>query len=133
MGPLGGIAAALRHAEGASFDAVLTIGVDSVGLPGDLPARLLPAPAYLAGQPVIGLWSHPTLGAAGAARVVEAILAGSGRHSMRAFAEALGARAVQVENTPANINTPADLSLWQARQDDSGKEPVHDTGGGDNT
>ena len=39
MGPLGGIAAALRHARDNGFDAVLTCGVDSPGLPGDLLAR----------------------------------------------------------------------------------------------
>ena len=113
MGPLGGIAAALRLAEEAGFDALLTIGVDSVGLPENLLDRLCPAPAYLAGQPVIGLWSHRDLGIAGAARAVEDILCGTGRHSMRAFAEALGARAVQLDTNPANINTPADLAMWR--------------------
>ena len=38
------------------FDAVLTVGVDSPGLPGDLLERLSPAPAFVAGQPVIALW-----------------------------------------------------------------------------
>ena len=115
MGPLAGVAAALRHAEKLGFNAVLTIGVDSVGLPGDLPERLGPAPAYLAEQPVIGLWAHRDQGVAGAARAVEAILAGPGRHSMRALAEALGARAVRIESHPANINTPEDLAEWANR------------------
>ena len=118
MGPLGGLAAALRLAADEGYDAVLTIGVDSTGLPDDLPALLGPAPAYLAGQPVIGLWSHPDLGVAGAARAIEAILAGTGRHSMRAFAEAIGARAVSLDLAPANINTPEDLALWQRRLDE---------------
>lgn len=112
MGPLGGLAAALHLAEDEGFAAVLSIGVDSVGLPDDLPARLSPAPAYLAEQPVIGFWSHADSGAAGAARVVEAILGGAGRHSMQAFAEALGARPVRLRSAPANINTPADLAAW---------------------
>ena len=112
LGPLGGIAAALHLAEGAGFSALLTIGVDSVGLPENLPGLLAPAPAYLAGQPVIGLWAHRDSGVAGAARAVEAILAGSGRHSMRAFAEALEARPVCLDANPANINTPADLAAW---------------------
>ena len=115
MGPLAGVAAALRHAEKLGFNAVLTIGVDSVGLPGDLPERLGPAPADLAEQPVIGLWAHRDQGVAGAARAVEAILAGPGRHSMRALAEALGARAVRIESHPANINTPEDLAEWANR------------------
>lgn len=117
MGPLGGLAAALRLAAGEGYDAVLTIGVDSTGLPDDLPALLAPAPAYLAQQPVIGLWSDRQTGTAGAARAVEAILSGTSRHSMRALAEALDARAVTLAAPPANINTPADLAQWELRHE----------------
>ena len=115
MGPLGGIAAALHHAEARGFEAVLTIGVDSLDLPANLPALLSPGPAYLTEQPVIGLWTHPNLGVGAAARLVETILQGTGRHSMRAFAETLGARGVQLDTGPANINTPADLARWSER------------------
>ena len=109
MGPLGGIAAALRHAEDAGYETVLTCGVDSLGLPEDLPALLAPAPAYLADQPVIGLWP------ASAAATVSAILESDARHSMLAFAEAIGARAVKSSHKPANINTPADLAAAETR------------------
>ena len=109
MGPLGGIAAALHYAADEGYAAVLTCGVDSLGLPETLPALLAPAPAYVAGQPVIGLWP------ASAAAVIEAILKGSGRHSMLAFAEALGARAVALYAEPANINTLGDLAAISAR------------------
>lgn len=54
---------------------------------------------------MIGLWP------ASAAPVLDALLAGEGRHSMRAFAEAIGARPVQLMRNPANINTPEDLLL----------------------
>lgn len=108
MGPLGGIAAALRFAEDAGYGEVLTCGVDSVGLP-DLPALLAPAPAYLADQPVIGLWP------ASAAATVAAILEGDGRHSMLAFAEAIVARTVTLAQGPANINTPADLAAAEGK------------------
>ena len=104
MGPLGGIAAALRFAEDEGYGEVLACGVDSVGLPENLPDLLAPSPAYLVDQPVIGLW--PT----SAASAVTAILESDGRHSMLAFAEAIGARAVTPEQRPANINTPADLA-----------------------
>ncbi len=104
MGPLAGIAAALHLARDEGYAAVLTCGVDSALLPEDLPELLAPAPAYLADQPVIGLWP------AGAAKAIEAILTGEGRHSMRQFAEAIGARAVKIAAGPANINTPADLA-----------------------
>ncbi|PKB14748.1 molybdenum cofactor guanylyltransferase [Novosphingobium kunmingense] len=104
MGPLGGIAAALRHASDHGFAEVLTIGVDSPGLPDDLPERLAPAPAYVADQPVIALWP------VNAAEAVTAILEGDGRHSMIALAERVGARAVRLPGGTANINTPGDLA-----------------------
>lgn len=104
MGPLGGIAAALRLARAEGYASVLSIGVDAVGLPANLPGALSPAPACLLSQPVVGLWP------VGAAQVVAAILASEGRHSVRAFAEAISARPVQLVQEPANINTPADLA-----------------------
>jgi molybdopterin-guanine dinucleotide biosynthesis protein A len=107
MGPLGGIAAALHHAAQNGFDAVLTTAVDSFGYDDDLVTQLSPAPAYCQSQPVIGLWP------ASAAPVIDAILAGSGRHSLRAFAQAMDARAVALGRIPHNINTPADLAAAQ--------------------
>ncbi len=104
LGPLGGIAGALRHAGDNGFGAVLTCGVDSLGLPANLPELLRPAPACVADQPVIGLWPVSALGA------VEAILQGPGRHSMRALADAVGARVVQLAAPTLNVNTPGDLA-----------------------
>ena len=109
MGPLGGIAAALHLARDEDFEAVLTLGVDTADLPDNLPALLAPAPAYLASQPVIGLWP------ASAAGAVEDILRGTGKHSLRALAERLGARAVHLDREPANINTTADLAALQGK------------------
>jgi molybdenum cofactor guanylyltransferase len=109
MGPLGGMAAALRLARDEGYDAVLTCGVDSAIMPENLPELLSPAPAYVADQPVIGLWP------ANAASTIEAILQGTGKHSMRQFAEAISARAVQTTAKPANINTPADLAALEQR------------------
>lgn len=103
MGPLGGIAAALRLTSDQAYDAVLTIGVDSLGLPKDLPELLSPAPAYVADQPVIALWPASALAA------VTEILEGDGRHSMIALAERTGARAVRLPGGTENINTPGDL------------------------
>jgi molybdopterin-guanine dinucleotide biosynthesis protein A len=110
MGPLAGIAAALHLARDEGYEAVLTCGVDSANLPEGLPSLLAPAPAYLADQPVIGLWPGSALEA------IEAILRSEGRHSMRQFAEAIGARAVQSAVKPANINTPADLAELEKRR-----------------
>ena len=104
MGPLGGLAGALNHALNHGFDQLLSIPVDCALLPADVRALLEPAPAYIASQPVIGLWP------AHAAAAIEEILSGTGRHSVRAFAEAIGARAVTRATLPANINTPQDLA-----------------------
>jgi len=109
MGPLGGIAAALYDARDEGFELVLTCGVDSVGLPEDLPTLLSPAPAYLIDQPVVGLWPVSAITA------IETILHGDGRHSMRAFAEAIGARAVDLGSKTININTPSDLAEAEKR------------------
>ena len=103
-GPLGGLAAALRYAERNGFDSVLSLSVDAQGLPDDLVERLSPAPAYIASQPVIGLWPVSAL------PVLEAILDGTGKHSLRALAQGCGARAVELPVPPANINSPEDLA-----------------------
>ena len=104
MGPLGGIAAGLRFARDEGYASVLTCGVDSVGLPENLLELLSPVPAYLAAQPVVGHWS------AGSVDAIETLLLADGRHSMLAFAEAIGAGSVRIGAKPANINTPADLT-----------------------
>lgn len=108
MGPLGGLAAALHHACDHGYAEVLSCSVDCLDLPEDLPALLSPAPSYLAQQPVIGLWP------ASAATVIDAILTGEGRHSMRRLAEALGARQVETGWEAGNINTPADLERYRS-------------------
>ena len=104
MGPLAGIAAGLHLARDDGYDSVLTIGVDSVGLPEDLLELLSPAPAFLESQPVVGHWP------AGAVDAIETLLLADTRHSMLAFAGAIGATPVKMSAKPANINTPADLT-----------------------
>ena len=104
MGPLGGLAAALHHARTHDFGAVLSCAVDSLGIDAALCQALGDPPSYIASQPVIGLWP------ASAAPILDQLLSGEGRHSMRAFAEAIGARPVTPPHDPANVNTPADLA-----------------------
>jgi molybdopterin-guanine dinucleotide biosynthesis protein A len=111
MGPLGGIAAALHLARDEGYEALLTVGVDSIGLPENLPDLLAPAPAFVASQPVVGLWPPS------ASEAIEAVLTGQGRHSMLAFAEMIGARPVKLLRNPANINSPADLAEAEKRRD----------------
>jgi len=109
MGPLGGIAAGLRHAQDADFASVMTCGVDCAGLPENLLEILSPPPTYLESQPVIGHWESD------AASIVQAILQSEGRHSMMAFAAAVNARGVKLASKPANINTRADLAAVEKR------------------
>ena len=108
MGPLAGIAAALRLACDEGYEGVLSCGVDSIGLPSNLLELLSPGPAYLESQPVVGLWPVGTV------KPLETLLLSEAKHSMLAFAEAVGATAVKIGTKPANINTPADLSALGA-------------------
>jgi molybdopterin-guanine dinucleotide biosynthesis protein A len=84
--------------------------VDAVGAD-DVCAALAPAPAFVESQPVIGLWPVAALPA------LEAILLGTGKHSLRAFAAACGARGVSLAHAPANINTTADLAALEDMTD----------------
>lgn len=103
MGPLAGLAGALAYASGNGFSHVLSVGVDAPGIPDNLRAMLEPGPAYVVNQPVIGYWPVTAL------VLLDQILASDERHSMLHFIERLDARSVALENSPANINTPADL------------------------
>ncbi|HTM96201.1 MAG TPA: molybdenum cofactor guanylyltransferase [Croceibacterium sp.] len=107
MGPLAGIAAGLHYAQDMDFESVMTCGVDSPDVSQEALADLSAAPCYLADQPVIGHWP------VGAASTIERILEGTGKHSMLAFAEAIGATAVKSAGKPANINSPADLTALE--------------------
>lgn len=104
MGPLGGIAGALIHAVDRGFDQVLTAPVDCVRLPADLRALFEPAPAFLETQPVIGLWPIAALGE------LKTMLEDGSDLSVRAYSRRIGARAVQSDFVPPNINSTADLA-----------------------
>ena len=109
MGPLAGVAAALRYASEKNYRSVVTCSVDCIDLPDDLVNQLSPPPSYLICQPVIGHW--PSDAAEAASRLLEE----DGHHSMLAFATAVGGRAVTVEIEPANINTNEDLANLEKR------------------
>jgi molybdopterin-guanine dinucleotide biosynthesis protein A len=107
LGPLGGICAALHHAQGRALDGVVTVPVDCLGFDDEVLAALLPGPACIASLPVAGVWP------VGALPLVEAILAGPPPHSLRRLAGACGARAVTSSHPLGNFNTPADLAAWE--------------------
>ena len=103
LGPLGGLAAALRHAEQQGFSHVLSAGVDAPDLPHDLAATLAgKGAAIVESQPVVGLWPVE------AARVLEAFIATGGR-SLYRFADHIGARRVALPAPLMNVNRPEDL------------------------
>ncbi len=109
LGPLGGVAAALRGAKG--YDAVLTCGVDTLGLPDDLLGRLSPTPAYLEAQPIVGLWPVAALS------TLEAMMSEGSNLAVRAFAERIGARAVKLDAIPANVNSREDLEAMERQHE----------------
>jgi len=103
QGPLGGLAAALRHAGERGHAFVLSAGVDVPDLPHDLAARLAgEGAAIVEVQPVVGLWPV-SVGPA-----LEGFMAGGGR-SLYRFADHIGARRVELAAPLMNVNRPEDL------------------------
>jgi len=110
LGPLGGINAALRYAADNGFSAVLTAPCDTPRLDRELIGALLrvPAPAYLASLPVLGVWPSAF------ADDLDACLAGTDDRSVRGWGRRIGATALDLP-APANINARADLDRLGAR------------------
>jgi molybdopterin-guanine dinucleotide biosynthesis protein A len=104
LGPLGGLMGALAYAADKGFEAVLSCGCDTLGLAAAHVAALTPGPSVLEALPIIGLWP------ADLAPELQDWMATHHRHSVYAFAQAVGARRVAVPNPPANINRPEDLA-----------------------
>lgn len=103
LGPLGGLAAALRHAGEQGYSHVLSAGVDAPDLPHDLAVWLAgEGAAIVESQPVVGLWPVE------AAPVLAAFLE-SGSRSLYRFADHIGARRVELPSPLMNVNRPEDL------------------------
>lgn len=117
LGPLGGIAGALRHARRRGYASVLTIACDMPRVPATLVEALARrAPAFCVDAPVLGHWPVDLADTlierlAGAAP----LSGGSGRQgrtgllSVRRWAGDIGALPVASPTPLANVNTPADL------------------------
>ena len=103
LGPLGGLAAALRHAGERGFAHVLSAGVDVPDLPFDLAATLAgEGAAIVESQPVVGLWP------VSAGPLLAEFMADGGR-SLYRFADHVGARRVELSAPLMNVNRPEDL------------------------
>lgn len=105
LGPLGGLAAALRHALEHDYEAVASIGCDTPMLPVDLVLRLQCAGqvSYLRDMPITGLWP------AALSPELDRFIAGSPSRSMRAWAASTRAVAINLPGPIVNINTAQDL------------------------
>ena len=109
LGPLGGIAAALDYAGRHGFEAVLTIACDMPRVPAALIERLTQArPSCCADAPILGCWPAALFEDLAAHLQAAATEAGT-RRSIRRWAQAIGATAVDAAAGLPNINTPADL------------------------
>lgn len=106
MGPLGGLNAALHHAQAHGFAGILTTGCDMPVYPADLPARLIgEQAAILEGQQLLGWWP------ASLANALDAHLAEANNRSIYGWLDRIGARVVTVPGLALpNINRPEDLA-----------------------
>lgn len=120
LGPLGGLAAALHHGAAQGFEVVLSLPCDIPVLPDDAIPRLIAAggPAYLETCPVVGCWPCAL------AETLEAHLERPDR-SMRGWAARIGAVAVRIEGSIANINTPDDLRRLAASRAGGPDQAAH--------
>jgi molybdenum cofactor guanylyltransferase len=104
LGPLGGLSAALHHAEAHGFELVLTAGCDMPGFGSDVLDTLQGhSPAVLAGQQIVGLWPSAL------AQRLDDYLASASDFSIRAWVREGGARELPFGRMIANVNSPADL------------------------
>lgn len=127
LGPLGGLCAALRYAADQGFSHVLTAGCDVLPVPADLHALLAGnGAATIAGQQLFGYWP-----AALADRLDAHLAAGTDR-SIRGWIAACRARAVAIDTSLANLNTPADLDAYlrlrTAPRQNEARPPAHRPG-----
>src|SRR3546814_6742132 len=110
MGPLGGLAGALRHAGDHGFDLVLTAACDMPDIPPGLVERLGPAPSVVQGQQLVGLWP------ASLAAELEAHFDETGDYSVKEWMGRSGARQVEIGAVMSNIKTCAELYAFKDRQ-----------------
>ena len=105
LGPLGGLCAALHHAEAHGFAQVLTVPVDVLPVPENLVQILgSEGPAVLAGQFLIGLWPSAL-----AAQLEDHLH--SGKRAVRSWLDISGARFVDDRGLGlVNVNSAHDLA-----------------------
>ncbi|WP_158257971.1 molybdenum cofactor guanylyltransferase [Sphingopyxis lindanitolerans] len=106
LGPLGGLAGALTAARERGFTRLLSLPCDTPHLPEGLLERLCRSDgaAFVRACPVIGIWPS-----ADADRLAD-WLEKDGPRAMRAWADAIGAQAVETDSPIININRTTDFA-----------------------
>ena len=106
LGPLGGLCAALRHAEAHGHDAVLSIGCDTPYLPTALVERLMAGgeARFLRQAPIIGYWPVALT------EPLSHHLTQSGDRAVYRWASRVGAVAIDAGGDLPNVNRVADLA-----------------------
>jgi molybdopterin-guanine dinucleotide biosynthesis protein A len=111
IGPLAGLCAALDHAVRNGFEAVLSVPVDVLPIPGDLRDLLSGnGPAVFERQYLVGWWPAACRDA-----LEEHILSG-GSHAFRAWLDLSGARTVVEPVAMFNINRVEDFRSAFAKE-----------------
>lgn len=110
QGPLGGLCAALHHAHGHGFDAVLTAGCDTLPVPERLAGLLDYRAAVIKDQPLFGFWP------VGLAERLDTWLADQPRRDMRGWIETGGAMEVETGIAFSNVNTQEDYAKLTAQK-----------------
>jgi molybdenum cofactor guanylyltransferase len=103
LGPLGGLAGALDHAQRNGFEEVLSSGCDVLGLPANLATQLGEGPTIFDDLPIVGLWP------ARLGPVLIGWLSDPANRSVHRFADYVGARRVAMPATITNVNRASDL------------------------
>lgn len=110
QGPLGGICAALHHAQDQGFDAVLTAGCDTLPVPERLAGLLGYKTGVIKDQPLFGFWP------ASMASLLDHWLKDQPRRDMRGWIEQSGAHEVETDIAFSNLNTQDDYAQFKAQR-----------------
>lgn len=108
QGPLGGLCAALHHAQEHGYDAVLTAGCDTLPVPERLAGLLDYQPGVIEDQPLFGFWF------ASMVRVLDSYLTDQPRRDMRGWIDHSGALEVETGIAFSNVNTLEDYAQFIA-------------------
>jgi molybdenum cofactor guanylyltransferase len=109
LGPLGGLAGALRFAQNIGCGLVLTVGCDTLPIPKNLKMLLGEGPTVIEGHWLFGLWPVSF-----SAQLDGHVMTSDDR-SMRGWITASGARHVHCKDVFHNINTRGDLDELRRR------------------